>query len=213
MENDEIPNPTKSINSAFNSVTLINGIIDGSKLPTEKIEVKKTTVERNYKHLEVMKSKDWFMSALTETQLTEINDTIQSGKTTISKRILWDKPGVFHIDGDDLRDLFENKDYSETGRRKNVELAQQIAQYLHKKGQDVVVSLVSPYKDQRDKFKEKIGNNLIEVFVHTTEIRGRENYFVSDYQQPVENYFDLDTTNETVEESVKKLLEYASAIK
>ena len=40
MENDEIPNPTKSINSAFNSVTLINGIIDGSKLPTEKIEVK-----------------------------------------------------------------------------------------------------------------------------------------------------------------------------
>ncbi len=132
-----------------------------------------------------------------------------SGKTTICKRILWDKPGVFHIDGDDLRDLFENKDYSETGRRKNVELAQQIAQYLHKKGQDVVVSLVSPYKDQRDKFKEKIGNNLIEVFVHTTEIRGRENYFVSEYQQPVENYFDLDTTNETVEESVKKLLEYA----
>ncbi len=132
-----------------------------------------------------------------------------SGKTTISKRILWDKPGVFHIDGDDLRDLFENTAYSETGRRKNVELAQQIAQYLHKKGQDVVVSLVSPYKDQRDKFKEKIGNNLIEVFVHTTEIRGRENYFVSDYQQPVENYFDLDTTNETVEESVKKLLKYA----
>jgi adenylylsulfate kinase len=131
-----------------------------------------------------------------------------SGKTTICKRILWDKPGVFHIDGDDLRDLFDNKDYSESGRRKNVELAQQIAQYLHKKGNDVVVSLVSPYKDQRDKFKEKIGDNLIEVYVHTTEIRGRENYFVSDYQQPVENYFDLDTTNDNVEESVKKLLEY-----
>ena len=130
-----------------------------------------------------------------------------SGKTTICKRILWDKPGVFHIDGDDLRDLFDNKDYSEAGRRKNVELAQQIAHYLHKKGNDVVVSLVSPYKDQRDKFKEKMGDNLVEVYVHTTEIRGRENYFVSDYQQPVENYFDLDTTNETVEESVKKLLE------
>jgi hypothetical protein len=81
MENDEIPNPTKSIKSAFDSVTLINGIIDGSKLPTEKNVVKKNTVERNYKHLEVMKSKNWFMSALTETQLTEINDTIQSGKT------------------------------------------------------------------------------------------------------------------------------------
>jgi adenylylsulfate kinase-like enzyme len=134
-----------------------------------------------------------------------------SGKTTICKRILWDKPGVFHIDGDDLRDLFENKDYSETGRRKNIELAQQIAQYLHKKGSDVVVSLVSPYKDQRDKFKEKMGDNLVEVYVHTSETRGRENFFVKEYGQPTENYLDIDTTNESVEESVKKVLDYAKS--
>ena len=74
-------NPSKSINSAFDSVTLINGIIGGTKLVTEEIQVKKNTVERNYKHLEIMKSKDWFMSALTENQLTEINNTILSGKT------------------------------------------------------------------------------------------------------------------------------------
>ena len=74
-------NPSKSIDSAFDSVTLINGIISGTKLVTEEIQVKKNTVERNYKHLEVMKSKDWFMSALTENQLTEINNTILSGKT------------------------------------------------------------------------------------------------------------------------------------
>jgi adenylylsulfate kinase len=132
-----------------------------------------------------------------------------SGKTTICKRILWDKPGVFHIDGDDLRDLFENKDYSETGRRKNIELAQQIAQYLHKKGSDVVVSLVSPYKDQRDKFKEKMGDNLVEVYVYTSEVRGREDFFVNDYQQPTEKYLNLDTTNESIEESTKKVLDYA----
>jgi adenylylsulfate kinase len=132
-----------------------------------------------------------------------------SGKTTICKRILWDKPGVFHIDGDDLRDLFDNKDYSESGRRKNIELAQQIAQYLHKKGSDVVVSLVSPYKDQRDKFKEKMGDNLVEVYVHTSEVRGREDFFVNDYQQPTEKYLDLDTTNESIEESTKKVLYYA----
>ncbi len=132
-----------------------------------------------------------------------------SGKTTICKRILWDKPGVFHIDGDDLRDLFDNKDYSELGRRKNVELAQQIAHYLHKKGKDVVVSLVSPYKDQRDKFKEKIGHNIFEVYVHTSEIRGREDFFVKEYGQPTENYLDIDTTNESVEESIKKVLDYA----
>ena len=132
-----------------------------------------------------------------------------SGKTTISKRILWEKPGVFHIDGDDLRDLFENKDYSETGRRKNIELAQQIAEYLHKKGKDVVVSLVSPYKDQRDKFKQKIGNNLVEVYIHTTEIRGRENFFVKEYEPPTENYLSIDTTEESVEDSFIKVLNYA----
>jgi adenylylsulfate kinase len=132
-----------------------------------------------------------------------------SGKTTICKRILWDKPGVFHIDGDDLRDLFENKDYSETGRKKNIELAQQIAQYLHKKGSDVVVSLVSPYKDQRDKFKEKMGDNLVEVYIHTTDVRGREDFFVKEYEAPTERYLSIDTTNESVEESTKKVLDYA----
>jgi adenylylsulfate kinase len=134
-----------------------------------------------------------------------------SGKTTICKRILWDKPGVFHIDGDDLRDLFENKDYSEAGRRKNIELAQQIAEYLQKKGKDVVVSLVSPYKDQRDKFKQKMGDNLVEVYIHTSEVRGREDYFVKEYGQPTENYLDIDTTNESVEETTKKVLEYAKS--
>ena len=132
-----------------------------------------------------------------------------SGKTTICKRILWDKPGVFHIDGDDLRDLFENKDYSETGRRKNIEVAQQIAHYLHKKGSDVVVSLVSPYKDQRDKFKEKMGDNLFEVYIHTTDVRGREDFFVKEYEAPTEKYLSIDTTNESVEESTKKVLDYA----
>ena len=134
-----------------------------------------------------------------------------SGKTTIAKEILMTGPLCqwFHIDGDDIRVLSDNKDYSETGRRKNIELAQQLAQYLNSKGKKVVVSLVSPYKDQRDKFKEKMGDNLVEVYVHTTEVRGRESFFVSDYQQPSENYLDMDTTNKNLEESVQKVLDYA----
>lgn len=133
-----------------------------------------------------------------------------SGKTTICEEILRLRDyRVFHIDGDDLRDLFENKDYSESGRRKNIELAQQIAQYLHNQGKDVLVSLVSPYKDQRDKFKEKMGDNMVEVYLHTTEIRGREEFFVKEYEKPTERYLSINTTNETVEESTKKVLEYA----
>ena len=133
-----------------------------------------------------------------------------SGKTTICKEILELRDHrMFHVDGDDLRDLFDNKDYSETGRRKNIELAQQIAQYLHNKGKDILVSLVSPYKDQRDKFKEKMGDNLVEVYIHTTDVRGREDFFVKEYEAPTEKYLSIDTTNESVEESTKKVLDYA----
>ena len=103
-----------------------------------------------------------------------------SGKTTLCKRMM--SAYDFHIDGDDLRDLFDNKDYSEIGRRKNIELAQQISQFLHNKGKHVFVSLVSPYKDQREQFKQKMGDNLMEVYVHTSETRGREDFFVKDYQ-------------------------------
>jgi adenylylsulfate kinase len=135
-----------------------------------------------------------------------------SGKTTICEEILKIRDyRVFHVDGDDLRDLFENKDYSETGRRKNIELAQQIAQYLHNQGKDVLVSLVSPYKDQRDKFKEKMGDNLVEIYIHTTEIRGREDFFVKEYEKPTERYLSINTTNESVEESTKKVLDYAKS--
>ena len=95
------------------------------------------------------------------------------------------------------------------GRRKNVELAQQIAQYLHNKGKHVWVSLVSPFKDQRDKFKQKMGENLAEVYVHTSEIRGREDFFVKEYGVPDSDYLDLDTTNISIEQCVDKVIKYA----
>ena len=130
-----------------------------------------------------------------------------SGKTTLAKAIMELDYGSnwFHIDGDDIRELFNNKDYSKEGRMKNVELAQQLSQYLNSKGQDVIVSLVSPYKEQRDSFKTKLENAIKEVYVHTSEVRGREQFFVEDYEAPTENYIDMDTTNITVAECVEKL--------
>jgi len=77
-----------------------------------------------------------------------------SGKTTIAKHLnsyLSNTERVIHIDGDDLRKIFNNKDYSEIGRRRNIERAQDIARFMSEKGYSVVVSLVSPYKDMRGK--------------------------------------------------------------
>ena len=133
-----------------------------------------------------------------------------SGKTTIAKEIMriQNSKDWFHIDGDDIRDLFDNKDYSETGRRKNIELAQQIAFYLHKKGRNVVVSLVSPYKDQRDEFKLKVGDFIVEAYIHTTQIRGRENFFVQNYEPPIDWFVNVSTDNQSVEECAKTILSY-----
>lgn len=134
-----------------------------------------------------------------------------AGKTTIAKSMInrvSDFGTLFHIDGDHIRELFDNKDYSEAGRRKNVELAQQIAQYLTINDVDVVVSLVSPYKDQRDKFREKMGKDYVEVYVHTTETRGRESYFVNEYGKPEGDYIDIDTTSISVHECVDKIFKY-----
>jgi adenylylsulfate kinase len=132
-----------------------------------------------------------------------------AGKTVLATALKQELDNTFHVDGDDLRAIFDNKDYSETGRRKNIELAQQLAHFLHNKGNNVVVSLVSPYKDQREEFKNKLGESLKEFYVHTTEVRGRENFHVENYQQPTENYLDLDTTNISVEECLQKIRSYA----
>ena len=135
-----------------------------------------------------------------------------SGKTTIAKELITSEGALcqwFHIDGDDIRELFDNKDYSISGRKKNVELAQKLAQYLNSKGKKVVVSMVSPYREQRESFKEKMGSDIIEVHVHTMEKRGREHFFVDDYEKPTENFIDCDTTNVPVNLCAELIIEYA----
>jgi adenylylsulfate kinase-like enzyme len=129
------------------------------------------------------------------------------GKTVLAKSFITLKPNAFMIDGDDMRELFSNKDYSIKGRVENVATAQRIAHYLHNQGEDVIVSLVAPYIDQREEFKKLLGNNLVEIYVHTTEARERDHFKAEAYIAPKDNFIDIDTTNDTPEQSYKKLIE------
>ena len=131
-----------------------------------------------------------------------------AGKTTLAKGLMnrLSLVNFIHIDGDDIRDIFQNKDYSENGRRQNIQRAQDIAQFLNAKGNNVIVSLVSPYKDQRDNFKQN--PNVVEIYVHTDEIRGREQFHVQNYEPPTENFIEINTTNTTVDECVEKIIKY-----
>ena len=114
---------------------------------------------------------------------------------------------IFRIDGDEMRDLFSNKDYSIKGRIANIDAAQKIAHYLHNQEKDVIVSLVSPYLDQREEFKKILGDQLIEFYIHTNTKRGREQYHVKGYQPPLDNFIDVDTTIDTPNESLNKIIQ------
>jgi adenylylsulfate kinase-like enzyme len=137
-----------------------------------------------------------------------------AGKTTLSKLLkqhLYPQ-NIIQIDGDEIRDIFQNKDYSEQGRRKNIQRAQDIAKFLNAKGFDVIVSLVSPYKDLRDELK--LSSNVIEVYIHTTDVRGRENFHVENYEKPTENYISIDTSSvsefTSLGELINKINEYGN---
>ena len=135
-----------------------------------------------------------------------------SGKTTLTNKFIEDKLigfmkiphwKIVHIDGDDLRDVLDNKDYSEKGRRKNIQFAIDMAKVMDDKGYLVLVSLVSPYRDMREKLKSN--RNITEFYLHTTDIRGKEDYFVEDYEPPLHNFTDIDT-NKSIEECIDEVL-------
>ena len=135
-----------------------------------------------------------------------------SGKTTLSvalqKRLDKMSPNekYISIDGDDLRDILTNKDYSEKGRRSNNQTAINITKFLQNKGFLVIASLVSPYKDLRDQLKQEC--NTLEIYLYTNEIRGKENFFVKDYQKPTDNFLSLDTGSKNIEECVDEILAF-----
>ena len=110
-----------------------------------------------------------------------------SGKTTLCKelrkRIFCTSKKTIHLDGDDLRDILDNKDYSEKGRRKNIEFAINMAKVLENKGYLVLVSLVSPNRDLR------IGK----IFYLHSERNLRKQYHVENYEPPTENFVKINT--------------------
>ncbi len=129
------------------------------------------------------------------------------GKTVLANLLKKEIPGAFRIDGDDMRELFSNKDYSINGRVVNVGTAQRIAQYLNNQGKDVIVSLVAPYVDQREDFKTLMGDQIMEFYVHTTEPRERDHFKAIAYTPPLTNFVDIDTTHDTEQQSFEKVLD------
>lgn len=134
-----------------------------------------------------------------------------AGKTVLGQKIkgfldlLDPKKKTFIVDGDDIRQIWQNQDYSEEGRKTNIRNAQALVEYLHRHGH-VVVSLVAPYRELREEFKEYMYPNIVEIYVHTTEERGREHYHSNDYEPPIDYYIDIDTTKDDPDDSLQRII-------
>tara|TARA_B100000029_G_C17107692_1_gene790336 strand:- start:50 stop:505 length:456 start_codon:yes stop_codon:yes gene_type:complete len=132
-----------------------------------------------------------------------------SGKTTLAKEIIIElkkeNPNIIHLDGDDLRLINQNKDYSKKGRIKNISTAISIIRFLSNKKYLCIVSIVAPYAFLRDELKKEF--NFIEVYLFTNEIRGREHFFAQDYEIPANSNLSLDTGEKNIKECKNEILD------
>ena len=148
-----------------------------------------------------------------------------AGKTTLAKHLKNVLENYYEqnqiervcvlIDGDNLRKILNNKDFSEEGRRYNINQAYNIAKFLDADSYfDVIIAVVSPFLDLRERLKFEKEGEIVEIFVHTTEVRGRENFHVANFEKPEKNFIDVDTTNidemTTMNELLNKLQKYVN---
>jgi hypothetical protein len=118
-----------------------------------------------------------------------------SGKTTLAKKLqFWlqtDKKNwrksVFHIDENQTEHPFE------------------VALYLDKYGNDVVLSLISPNREIRENFKSK--SKVIEIYCQSKKMRNQS--VVENYEPPIDFFVDLDTSD-SIDITFNKLIKLIS---
>jgi len=131
-----------------------------------------------------------------------------SGKSTIANEILRYTTSFVNIDGDKLRELFVNKDYSREGRIKNLNRASDIAHYMNSIRNNIILSLVYPYKEARD-YLNSLTKDVRWVHLTYEGERGRESFHVKDFEMPTEErILHIDTSSTSLKECLKLIDEY-----
>lgn len=127
-----------------------------------------------------------------------------TGKTEMAGRLV-EKLGksTVWIDGDDLREIFPNTDYSYSGRIRNIEKSFTIARFMAIKGHDVVISMVCPYRAIRDDLKAN--NDVKEVLFTRHHFSEKDKFHVRSFENPTEAYYTF-VNGDNLEESFRDLL-------
>lgn len=138
-----------------------------------------------------------------------------SGKTTLAETIqrelfLADRRSYPIVDGDEIRRIFNNKDFSKEGRIKNLNRISDIATFLVDKYNIVLVSAVYPFREARAYF-ESLYDEIFWVYLTYEGERGRENFHVNDYEVPAEEVkklLKINTSELDVTECLKKIMSH-----
>jgi energy-coupling factor transporter ATP-binding protein EcfA2 len=95
------------------------------------------------------------------------------------------------LDGDDLRRMSLNTDYSKPGRVRNIQRAIATAIALDEDDTMVICAFVSPYRVMREQLKWC--GKVVEVYVHTTRTDTSKPAPCLDYEPPTAEFVDVDT--------------------
>ena len=151
-----------------------------------------------------------------------------SGKTTIVRKLAENIPNLAILDGDELRTWLSPKDFSKEARDEHQLKVAHLAKLLLKHNVPMGVSTISPYKENRAKAREIIGDDtkFFEVYVNASlaqceerdvkgmyakarsgEIKGFTG--IDDpYESPKESEMVIDTTSISPEEAVQEVMIY-----
>jgi len=140
-----------------------------------------------------------------------------SGKTTLAEVLQRQLFFAYQksypiVDGDDIRQMFQNTDYSREGRIRNLNRISDISRFLVDKYGVALVSAVYPIKEARTYF-ESIYDKIYWVYLTYEGQRGRESYHVKDYDVPeneLKNLISLNTSELDIDQSVIKIMQYVA---
>jgi len=152
-----------------------------------------------------------------------------SGKTTLARALCTALEELGHeiefLDGDQIRSLFPNSGFTREERHAHIGRVGFLASRLHAHGVTVVAALVSPYEDSRQFVRRMCGAGFVEVFVSTPievcEARDTKGLYLrarrgeirsftgidDPYEVPRAPELTLDTSQTSVSEGVKRILE------
>lgn len=153
-----------------------------------------------------------------------------SGKSTLANAVeqaLYQK-GIhtYLLDGDNVRKgINANLSFSPEDRTENIRRIGEVANLMMDAGLVVLASFVSPYREDRENVKNKVGeNNFIEVFVNTSvdecerrdvkglyakARKGEINNFTgisAPYEAPVNPTVEIKTEEKSVNEAVEDII-------